>query len=181
MLGVVFTEFYDLVDEAFGEAVLDDIIEAADLPNDGAYTAIGRYEHTDMLKLVTALSDKVDQPVSDLVRTFGQHLFGQFVKNYPVFFADVHDSINFLGRIEDHIHVEVKKLYPDANLPTFEQEPGDGGGLKLTYKSDRPFADLAEGLIHGCAAHFNESLEIQRRDLEVGSGYSTEFVIQSRA
>lgn len=179
MLGIVFTEFFDLVDDVFGEDVLDDIIDAANLPNDGAYTAVGRYEHTDILKLVTALSEKVDIPVPVLVRTFGEHLFGQFVIKYPSFFIDVHDSMNFLSRIEDHIHVEVKKLYPEANLPTFEQEAFEEGKLRLVYSSQRPFADLAEGLIHGCAAHFNESLVIQRQDLEAVSGYSTEFLIQA--
>ena len=43
MLGIVFTEFFDLVDEAFGEEILDDIIDMANLSNDGAYTAVGRY------------------------------------------------------------------------------------------------------------------------------------------
>ncbi len=181
MLGIVFTEFFDLVDEAFGEEILDDIIDMANLSNDGAYTAVGRYDYTDMLTLVTALSEKVGTPVPVLVRTFGQHLFGQFVKNYPAFFVDVDSSMMFLTQIEDHIHVEVKKLYPDANLPTFEHEENEAGQLRLVYSSERPFADLAEGLIHGCASHFNESLDIQRRDLEVISGYSTEFLIKSVA
>ena len=137
MLGIVFTEFFDLVDQAFGEEVLDDIIDMAELPNDGAYTSVGRYEHTDMLKLVTALSTKVDTPVPDLIRTFGQHLFGQFVVKYPAFFTDVNDSLTFLRRIEDHIHVEVKKLYPDSNLPTFDQELTESGSLRLIYSSFR--------------------------------------------
>jgi len=54
------------------------------------------------------------------------------------------------------IHVEVRKLYPDAELPTFTCDTSTPGRLTMLYRSSRPFADLAEGLIAGCIAHFCE-------------------------
>lgn len=178
MLGIVFTEFFDMVDDVFGDEMLDDIINEAALPNDGAYTAVGRYNYEEMLRLVTALSNKTGTPVPDLVKVFGEHLFGRFVVGYPDFFTNVDGSIDFLMRIEDHIHVEVKKLYPEANLPTFDHVADKPNSLKLLYKSDRPFADLAEGLIKGCASHFKEELTLERQDLPVSEGYQTQFNIQ---
>jgi hypothetical protein len=43
--------------------------------------------------------------------------------------------------------------------------------------SNRPFAELAEGLIRGCARHFQESLEIRREDLSTPSGVVTRFTV----
>ncbi len=178
MLGIVFTEFFDMVDDVFGDEMLDDIIDTAALPNDGAYTSVGRYDHEEILRLVAALSEKTGTPVPELVKVFGEHLFGRFVLGYPDFFSDVDSSIEFLMRIEDHIHVEVKKLYPDANLPTFDHASEAPNHLTLVYASERPFADLAEGLIQGCSKHFGERLELKREDLNSGERYQSRFHIR---
>lgn len=67
-----------------------------------------------------------------------------------------------LREVDRHIHVEVKKLYPDAELPVFYYHDIDESRLQLTYESSRNLPDLAEGLIEGCANHFNEQLQIDR-------------------
>jgi hypothetical protein len=56
MKGVVFTEFLEMVEGRFGLAMADRIIEAAQLPSSGAYTAVGTYDYTEMVHLVNALS-----------------------------------------------------------------------------------------------------------------------------
>jgi len=45
MKGMVFTEFMDMVEEVLSADILEDIIEKSELPNDGAYTALGTYSH----------------------------------------------------------------------------------------------------------------------------------------
>lgn len=74
----------------------------------------------------------------------------------------MHDAFSFLSGIEDIIHAEVLKLYPDAELPRFIVEHHDAQRLVLLYQSPRHFEDLAEGLMHGCVAHFGESIRIER-------------------
>jgi Haem-NO-binding len=64
--------------------------------------------------------------------------------------------------IEDIIHAEVLKLYPDAELPRFIVEHQDAQRLVLLYQSPRHFEDLAEGLMHGCVTHFGEPIRIER-------------------
>ena len=58
--------------------------------------------------------------------------------------------------------MEVKKLYPDAELPTFDIEKISEEELRMVYHSDRRMADFAEGLIQGCGEHFNETLTVTR-------------------
>lgn len=114
-----------------------------------------------------------------LVKTFGQHLFGKFVVGYPTFFTGVTSGFDFLRSIERHIHVEVKKLYPDAELPAFEYESPSADRLIMTYRSSRGLADFAEGLMIGCFAHFGEKVNLAREDLS-GNGTEVRFTLDRR-
>jgi hypothetical protein len=125
---------------------------------------------------VVALSAETGVPVADLVRAFGKHLFGRFALAYPRFFQGISSSFQFLSGIESVIHAEVRKLYPDAELPTFEVEQGHNT-LSLTYFSEHPFADLAQGLIEGCIAHFGETTQLQREAVSNLPGAQARFIL----
>ncbi len=116
----------------------------------------------------------------DLLRTFGKHLFGRFVGSYPQFFEGVKSTFDFLTNIEGYIHVEVRKLYPDADLPTFEYDITEARRLTMVYRSTRPFAALAEGLILGCIEHFGERIDVQCDDLCEGQGMNVCFTLMHR-
>ncbi len=45
MKGVVFTEFIEMVEDQFSADMVDDIIDDAQPPSGGAYTAVGTYDH----------------------------------------------------------------------------------------------------------------------------------------
>lgn len=154
MKGVVFTEFMDMVEEVFSDEILDEIIDAANLPNDGAYTTVGTYDHEEIVRLVVALSERTQVAVPELLEAFGNHLLGQFVKGYPQFFSEAKDAFDFLSNIDGYIHVEVLKLYPDAELPKFFHERLSDSHLCMYYLSSRHFEDLAVGLIKGTLAHY---------------------------
>ena len=86
MRGMVFTEFMTMVEDQFGLQTLDTIISKSDLTNDGAYSSIGSYDHQELIRMVTNLSKISGESATDLIRAFGQYLFGRFVEKYPVFF-----------------------------------------------------------------------------------------------
>lgn len=165
MKGIVFTEFIEMVEQAFSPETADRILDECDLPSGGAYTTVGTYDHQEMVAMVVKLSELTGVPVPTLIKSFGNYLFGRFHALYPGFFAGVGSAIDFLAHIEDIIHAEVRKLYPDAELPRFEVSRPDGDTLVLTYHSDRHLGDLAEGLIETCIAHFAQPLNLVREDL----------------
>jgi hypothetical protein len=164
MKGMVFTEFLDMVEDKFSADMVDDIIDDANPPSGAAYTAVGTYDHQELVDMVVALSKRTAIPVDTLVKVFGEHVFTVFATNYPSFFEGVPDALTFLSGIEDIIHAEVIKLYPDAQLPKFECHY-EGATLVMDYQSPRHFSDLAEGLIKGCGAHFGAELEIERSEI----------------
>lgn len=179
MKGIVFTEFLDMVEAVFGDDMVDDIVDSAELPSDGAYTSVGTYDYTEMVALVIELNKRTEIPVPDLLKTYGKHLFGRFVEMFPVFFEQMDSSMAFAETIENHIHVEVRKLYPDAELPTFKTER-DETKMTMVYQSARPFADFAEGLLTGCIEHFNHDVTLERTDLSEDNT-RTQFVLTQAA
>jgi len=164
MKGIVFTAFLDMVETAFSPDMVDSIVQAAALPHGGAYTAVGTYPHAEMGRLVAELSARCGTPPAELLRHYGRHLFGHFHQEHGHFFDDVKDSFGFLARVEEVIHVEVRKLYPDAELPEFETTSVSEYHLRMTYRSPRCLGDFAEGLIQGCIAHFGDEIRLSRRD-----------------
>lgn len=183
MKGIVFSEFLELVEDKFGDDMLEDIISDCDgkLSSDGAYTSIGTYDHQELVDLVVALSQRTEVPVPVLVKTFGLHLATVFNKKFPSFFDECDDCFSFYKQIDNHIHVEVKKLYPDAELPTFSFDDSNPNRFQLIYESTRQFADLALGLLEGVAAHYNEKIEIELDDQSTESQSKVVFTIQKLA
>lgn len=181
MKGIVFTEFIEMVEDVFSPEIADQIINDTELDSDGAYTAVGTYDHHEILAMVTRLSELTSIPVGDLVQAFGKHLLNRFTELYPVFFNEVDDTFTFLDTIESHVHIEVLKLYPDAELPSFTVDHADGKTLIMSYKSSRPFAMLAQGLIKGAAEYFNEKISIEMVDLSNGKGNHARFELKKEA
>ena len=173
MKGIVFTEFLEMVESRFSADMVDDIIGDAQPSNGGAYTAVGTYDHAELVSMVVALGERTGTPVPVLVRAFGQHMFGRFLAGYPAFFEGMTGAIQFLAGIEDVIHAEVLKLYPDAQLPRFECTLLPNG-LEMIYLSPRHFDDLAHGLIDGALAHWGGGYDVLRS--AAGNG-ATRFVI----
>lgn len=165
MKGVVFTELLEMVESRFGMDVVDAVLDDAELPSGGSYTAVGTYDHQEVFLIVETLSRRLGVPVPDLLQAYGEHLFGRFAVMYPHFFRGVVGTFDFLSTIECHIHVEVRKLYPDAELPHFQAERDGDRALVLVYSSARPLGDFARGLIYGCIAHYREPIEVSWEDL----------------
>ena len=161
MKGVVFREFIDLVEEAYGLEKLEGLMSACTMHSQGAYTAVGSYDHQELMSMVSKLSDTENITPKKVLFMLGRYLHRTFLEQYSDFFKD-QDTFSFLKSIDSHIHIEVIKLYPDAELPKFEYNQEDSNTLAVHYKSTRPFADLAEGLILQTIEHFGESISLQQ-------------------
>ena len=161
MKGVVFTEFIDHVAKSFGEDAVDDLIEASALPSGGAYTAVGTYDAAEMTTLCGTLAAQTGAPAAELVRGFGFHLGCAFARDHAAYFDRAANLFDFLDSVERHIHVEVRKLYPDAELPKLAIRSRTDRRLVMEYCSPRRMSVLAEGLIHSAARRFGVTVDVQ--------------------
>lgn len=183
MKGIIFTEFLGMVEEKFSPEMVEKIIDESNLPNQGGYTEVGTYDHHELLRLVKTLSEHTKIPIPELEEYYGEFLFNKFLVRYPRIIMEAKNTFEFLKHVDDHIHVEVKKLYPEAELPRFECSSTSPHVMMMYYHSNHPFASLAIGLMKGCASHYGENLQIESKDL--GSTkekkYNTLFTITKKS
>ncbi|AUC15240.1 hypothetical protein BTO06_08860 [Tenacibaculum sp. SZ-18] len=180
MKGIIFAEFLDLVDEKFGIEMVDKIISESDLKSEGVYTSIGTYEFSEMLQLLKSLNINTGIPINDLLLTYGEHFFSVFETNYKTLLDSYKDPIEMLSSIENHIHVEVRKIYPDAELPEFIVEEKTENSLTMIYKSSRAMHYFGLGLMNKTFAHFNSTASILLENIK-DDGTEVKFVIKKNS
>lgn len=160
MKGIVFTEFLELVENKFGIETVDQIINESELESNGVYTAVGTYKFTEMVSLLTNLSNLTKISTNDLLKVYGLHFFDVLVKNYGSILSMYKTPLELLESIDAHIHVAVRKLYPDAELPYFEVAKTSENTLTMTYHSSRAMFAFAHGLMEKTFEHYNQKATI---------------------
>ena len=160
MKGIVFTEFLDLVEERFGLEMVDAIISQSKLESKGVYTSIGTYSFSELLQLLQNLKIQTGISIDNLLLIYGEHFF----------------SVIETNSIENHIHVEVRKIYNDAELPTFIIKEKTKKTLILIYKSSRSMHHFGLGLMNKTFEHFNSKATIILEKIKK-DGTEVKFII----
>ncbi|HGG57941.1 MAG TPA: hypothetical protein ENK31_09120 [Nannocystis exedens] len=163
--GFIFTELLAMAENSLSTEIVEEVLLACDLPSGGAYTSVGTYPKAELTALILAFSERLGTSPAAFTHDLGVHLFKAFRGSHSGFFTNIDGTYDLLRRIEDEIHVEVRKLYPDAELPTFACSEPILGDLILEYRSTRGLAHLASGLIAASIEHFKESITVQQEDI----------------
>lgn len=177
MKGIIFKELIEMCEKTFGDEVVDKVIEKSRLDSGGSYTSVGNYDHGEILSLLTHLHNETKIPVKDLIISFTDYLMGTFKRVHPDFFAHKH-VFDFFESIDSYIHVEVRKLYPDSNPPKISCTRESDKKINIVYQSEKPFADVAEGLILASLSHFSATAQLQTTDLAGEPGTHREFSVE---
>jgi len=180
MLGIVFDNYISFLEDAFGVEQCELIIDKACPDGDSSFTAVGNYSFDKMLDFVVATHESTGKEITELLQSFGLYLFPKLMEGYGSMLGEINHSFEMIECIENHIHVEVKKLYPNAELPTFDTHKTEDGELIVEYSSARPLADLAEGLLKGCCLYFKNDVDVHRKEREVSDGYGALFKLKEK-
>ncbi|PSU34938.1 heme NO-binding domain-containing protein [Photobacterium lutimaris] len=161
MKGIIFTEFLDIVESRFGLDVCQQMLDDAGV--DGIYTTVGSYDHRILVKMIVCLSKITDISSEALQEVYGEALFVRLLSTMPMMdnWELPTGTFSFIEQVERHIHIEVKKLYPNANPPQFDFISKTSAQMILDYISARCFSHVCLGLIRGCVHHFNENMDIE--------------------
>lgn len=179
MKGLVFTTFFDFVDERFGAVMLDEIINHAQLPHGGAYTSVGTYPFDEMVALITGLVRLSGRSMRTLLEQFGEYCFACWVRKFPALFAD-RDLFDVLADIDNFHETEVRRLYPDAELPSFVVADRSSSHVLLDYRSCKPLADLAVGVIRGAGEHLKAPVNVTYSAVGEAIRFRVERAVLSR-
>jgi hypothetical protein len=153
MKGVIFNVFNELVETQWDLEMWDDLLHETQPSSEGLYTSAGTYEDKELINMVVLLSQKTGISVPDLIYSFGEYLLKKLSVLYPSFFEGK-SARDFLMSVDKYIHVEVKKLYPLAELPKIEYETPNENDLIMHYSSKRGLHKLAEGMIQGTSKFY---------------------------
>ncbi len=170
MKGIVFNVFEKFIVENHGQDFFEDVLDECELQTDGAFVGPGTYPDSDLLEIVSKTIAKAGIPLDAALKAFGQYLFHELVKTYPVFVDSVSSLKDFLKSVDGVIHVEVNKLYPEAITPKFEYNEPSDDVLEIKYSSDRNLPDLFEGLTNGAAEHYKSEIEMNRVPVDESKG-----------
>jgi hypothetical protein len=161
MKGIIFNLLESAVRDEHGEDTWDELLERADL--EGAWTSVGSYPHEDLLRVASEAAAMWGWSQDDVIRWFGRAAIPRLAAVYPTFFAGHASAFPFLRTLNDVHHLEVLKVYPDADLPVFAFDPPkEPGVLTMRYSSARALCTFGEGLIHGAGDHFGEKLSVRQ-------------------
>ncbi len=155
MKGFIFTNFLDFVEQSHDLEMVDEMITETDLPTQGVYTPYNSYDFAELVTLLTWLSQKTDVKLELLLEQLGVFVFPYLMCKHAYITQKFSDPLEFFSSIQNHIHIEVKKLYEDADLPTFKVENRTDKTLSLIYISSRGLTYFAIGLIKESFNHFN--------------------------
>lgn len=177
MKGFVLDEFQRMVEHQYGLETYDQLVRSCQLASGGAYTTVGEYDHDELIQLVEALAGLTGRTVSTTYHEFGRSIFDSYFCRCPQMVPAFTSLKELLKNIEPAIHVEVRKLYPNATLPTFYFEEHSDDHWTVTYDSQRPFADFAEGILRAAVEHYEASVEMVREDLVEGMSARFNFYV----
>lgn len=158
MKGVVFNILEDMVTEKGGLLMWQGVLDKVGV--EGGYTAVGTYSDDELFKIVGAVVEELGVPAEEVVGAFGVYMFGQLAKRYPVFVENCPDFFSFLESIDSVIHLEVRKLMTETQLPSIKCTRVGNSELLMNYSSPRRLCLLAEGLIYGAAEQYGSSIRI---------------------
>lgn len=158
MKGIIFNLLEKVVTAAYGEDTWDDLIEESGVA--GAYTSLGSYPDEEIEALVAAACHRTGLSRSQVLQWFGQQALPLMRDAYPHLFTGHACSRDFVLSVNDKIHPEVRKLYPEASCPFFHVKAASDDEVTIEYKSPRDLAELAHGFIVGAAHLYDDKVEV---------------------
>lgn len=181
MKGFIFTNFIDFIDKSYGLKMVDDMITNSELESKGIYTAFSSYDFSELESMLTYICFKTNLKSEFLLEEFGRFVFPYLIGKHSYIIEKYKDPLNLIAGIESHIHIEVKKLYEDAELPTFSLVEKTKNKLTIIYQSKRGLSYFAIGLMRQTLEHFNVKGDVSIDENFNGKeDQAVKFIIQLR-
>ncbi len=178
MKGLIFRSFLEYAEDQLGLEFVDNMLHKTETDSNGVYTNIGTYDHIELIQYISYICQNKGLDIDQLVESFGMYLFDFLGNTYPNLIKQYSNSLDCIYHIDQTIHKNVTKIYPNAELPnlnaTFTEADKE---LILTYESSRPFMFLALGLIKGCIRHYRNRIDVKMKDLSEGKHTKALFTL----
>ncbi|MCB0331163.1 MAG: heme NO-binding domain-containing protein [Bdellovibrionales bacterium] len=172
MKGEIFNLFECFISESFGDETFESILDSAqpELSTQEPFIGPGTYPDQDFFSIVKAAINHTGLPLEKAAFLFGKYCFPHLGRKIPGYLNQFSHPKDFLLTLDKVIHVEVRKVFKNAEPPEFSYEDPGPNELIMIYRSKRKLYAFAEGLIQGVAEHFQTSITIQRTIIDMEEG-----------
>jgi hypothetical protein len=160
MKGVVFNLLESFVCESFGPDAYDTVLSRCQLSTKEPFVGPGTYPDSDLYAIAGAAAQLAGLPLADALRAFGRYCFPHLAVMVPKLATGHADAASFLKSVDKVIHMEVRKLYPQALTPTFTCIDERPGKFIVRYRSERKLCAFMEGLLEGTGVYFQTRIHI---------------------
>lgn len=118
----------------------------------------GSYPDQDFTAIIASAANRLGLSSDELFQEVGRAVIPLLAARYPQFFSPSKHPREFFASLNFIHHLEVKKLYKDAELPRFRCENKADGSLLINYLSSRRLCHFFSGLINGVADYYQTPL-----------------------
>jgi len=178
MKGFVFTEFIRFIEESHGLSMVDEMIEKSNLPSGGIYSAFISYPFDELVTMLSFVCNKTKDSAEFLLEEFGKFVFPYLIGKHSYITKEYKNPLDLIAGIETHIHIEVKKLYEDAELPEFRLVEKQDNKLVMIYHSKRGLTYFAIGLMKQSFKYFKMKGNVSIDKEYEGNG--VKFIVEVR-
>ena len=179
MEGIVFTELLEMIEEMWGIAFLDRIVDR-DLPSGGIYTVGGNYQNSELNQLVQRTHVVTGTPVRQIYLMLGRRMSNVFTRLDREVFDECDSAFDFMEGLQNYVSDFVHRIHPDAVAPQFIAQRLDASRMTVTYRSERKLGDYTEGILQGLLDHYAEKAQIRGENISE-TGEEVLFTIQKIA
>ena len=162
MKGIIFSLLEDFVCDNWGDEKFEEILSLCPLKTKEPFVGPKTYPDSDLMTIAEKTAEMLGITLDEALKAFGCYAFPKLAKRYPIFLEDVTSARNFLMSVNSVIHVEVRKLYPNATPPEFSYQDLSGNHLIMSYSSKRGLCSLVEGFIDGVSSHFDTPINTEQ-------------------
>lgn len=154
MKGIIFNLLEDFIVDGWGEERFERIMTGCPLHTKTAFVGPGTYPDSDLFAIVERTTAELGIDTPTALRAFGRYAMPKLAGRFDVFVRDHQHPKGFLRTLDGVIHVEVRKLFANAEPPRIWFEDPAPDQLLLHYHSKRKLCALFEGLLDGTADYF---------------------------
>ena len=179
MKGEIFNLLEVFIVENWGQETFEEIFEEvhAKLATKEPFVGPGTYPDSDLFAIAGSAAAKLNISLPEALRAFGKFCFPKLALKVPQFVSPFHHPKDFLLTLHNVIHVEVKKLYKDAEPPNFFYRDPAPSQLVMIYDSRRKLYDFVEGLLDGVSDYFKVPIQVRRTPVMQDGKEMCEFLL----
>ena len=176
MHGLIHIELERYGRERAGDAAWEEAVTHAGLA-DRTYVASARYDDSEAMALVVALSKITEIGPQALLEEFGEALAPTLLADYAHLVPDDWRTLELIENTEGLIHTALRAGDDAAHPPMLRVVRRGANEVLLIYASERRMCGVAKGIARGVAAHYGEPIEVVEESCMLAGASSCSIAI----